>query len=79
MKTIILLCALVYAGVCIGQDVIIMKDGDEIEAKVTEILKDNIKYKRASNLTGPTYTIEKAKVFMIMCLMMFIKTSRQRM
>jgi hypothetical protein len=42
-----------------------MKDGDEIEAKVTEILKDNVKYKRASNLTGPTYTIAKSKIFMI--------------
>jgi hypothetical protein len=42
-----------------------MKDGDEIEAKVTEILKNDIKYKRASNPTGPTYTISKSKVFMI--------------
>lgn len=65
MKALILLCALLFAGICFSQDVIIMKDGDEIEAKVTEILNDNIKYKRASNPTGPTYTIEKAKVFMI--------------
>jgi hypothetical protein len=65
MKTLVLLCALFYAGVSISQDVIILKDGDDIEAKVTEILKDNIKYKRASNPTGPTYTIAKSKVFMI--------------
>ena len=65
MKTLILFLTLLYAGICFGQDVIIMKDGDEIEAKVTEILTDNIKYKRASNPTGPTYTISKSKVFMI--------------
>jgi len=65
MKTLILICTLLYAGICFGQDIIIMKDGDEIEAKVTEILNDNIKYKRASNPTGPTYTIAKSKVFMI--------------
>jgi len=65
MKTLTLFLALLYAGICVGQDVIIMKDGDEIEAKVTEILTDNIKYKRASNPTGPTYTISKSKVFMI--------------
>ncbi len=65
MKTLILLCTIFYVGICFGQDVIIMKDGDEIEAKVTEILKNDIKYKRASNLTGPTYTISKSKVFMI--------------
>lgn len=65
MKTFILFLTLLYTGICFGQDVIIMKDGDEIEAKVTEILKDNIKYKRASNPTGPTYTISKSKVFMI--------------
>ena len=65
MKTLILFLTLLYTGICFGQDVIIMKDGDEIEAKVTEILKDNIKYKRASNPTGPTYTISVSKVFMI--------------
>ena len=65
MKKLLIVFVLFYVGYCFGQDVIIMKDGDEIEAKVTEILKDAIKYKRFSNPTGPTYTIAKSKVFMI--------------
>jgi hypothetical protein len=48
-----------------AQDVIILKNGDEIEAKVTEILEETIKYKKASNLTGPTYTLAISKIFMI--------------
>lgn len=65
MKNIFFLALLLLAEVCFSQDIIILKDGDEIEAKVTEILTENIKYKRATNLTGPTYTIPKSKVFMI--------------
>lgn len=65
MKHIFLLLAM-FSVVCIySQDVIILKDGDEIEAKVTEILPKEVKYKRASNPTGPTYTIQKSKIFMI--------------
>jgi hypothetical protein len=65
MKNLLFLIVLLFAEVCFAQDIIILKDGDEIEAKVTEILSENIKYKKASNLTGPTYTIPIAKVFMI--------------
>lgn len=65
MKKIFLLLTLLSTLAVYSQDVIILKDGDEIEAKVTEILSNDIKYKKASNLTGPTYTIAKSKVFMI--------------
>ncbi len=65
MRSLLLLIALIVAEIGFSQDVIILKNGDEIEAKVTEILSDQIKYKRATNPTGPTYTLAVSKIFMI--------------
>ena len=47
------------------QDIIILKNGDEIEAKVTEIDLEVIRYKRANHLDGPSITLSKADIFMI--------------
>lgn len=46
-------------------DVILLRSGDEIKAKVTEIGTDVIKYKRCDNLDGPTISVRKNDVFMI--------------
>ena len=46
-------------------DVIILKSGVEISAKVLEISPTEIKYKKCENLEGPTYGILKGDVFMI--------------
>lgn len=46
-------------------DVMVLKNGDELSVKVTEIGLTEIKYKKCENLAGPSYTIEKADVFMI--------------
>lgn len=59
---LILFCAL--AGLR-AQDVIYMKDGKEINAKVLEIGVAEVKYKLFSNPEGPTYTIFKSDIFMI--------------
>ena len=48
-----------------AQDVITLKNGDEIKAKVTEISPSEIKYKQLDNLEGPTRVIEKEQVFFI--------------
>ena len=48
-----------------GQDVILLKDGTEIKAKVTEIGVQDIKYKKFENLEGPVYVLKKSDVFMI--------------
>lgn len=45
-----------------SQDVIVKKDGSTIVSKVLEINEDNIKYKKFSNLNGPTYTVNMAEV-----------------
>ena len=47
------------------QDVITKLTGEDIEAKVLEIGLDVIKYKKSSNLEGPSYSIAKQDVFRI--------------
>lgn len=48
-----------------AQDVIIQRNGDELQVKVVEVDADHVKYKRFSNLTGPTYVIRSSDIFMI--------------
>ena len=48
-----------------GCDVIVLKSGEEINAKVTEIGTSEIKYKKCDNPDGPLYTVSKSEVFMI--------------
>lgn len=65
MKYFLLIFAFAFSFHVFSQDIVILKNGDEIEAKVLEIDDNVIKYKRASNPTGPTYKLEKSKIFMI--------------
>ncbi len=46
-------------------DLIIFRNGDELLVKVSEVLPEEIKYKRCDNLNGPTYTAKKLDVFMV--------------
>lgn len=46
-------------------DNIILRNGEAINAKVTEITENEIKYKKCSNLNGPTYSIYKSEVSVI--------------
>ena len=46
-------------------DVIILLDGEELEAKVLEVREDIVKYKQADNLNGPTISIPTSSIFMI--------------
>jgi hypothetical protein len=45
-----------------AQDKIIKASGDTISGKVIEIGQTELKYKKSSNLDGPTYVISKASV-----------------
>lgn len=63
LKLFLVFCMISVFG--FSQDVIILKSGDEILSKVEEVTISEIKYKKFDNLTGPLYSIEKAKVFMI--------------
>lgn len=55
------------AGAAIGfaDDIIVMRNGDVVNAKVLEISTSEIKYKKASRPDGPLYTVEKADVLAI--------------
>jgi hypothetical protein len=46
-------------------DIIMLKDGTDIESKVVEIGTDVIKYKKCDNESGPTYTVPRDDVFKI--------------
>lgn len=48
-----------------AQDIITKKDGTDIKAKVTEIDKNNVSFKKFSNLDGPTYKLDVADILMI--------------
>lgn len=47
---------MILSSYCImAQDIIVFEDGNEVQAKVTEVSSMEIKYKKFSNLNGPTY------------------------
>ncbi|MBA4849517.1 hypothetical protein [Emticicia sp. BO119] len=61
--TTILCCVLtinLYA-----QDIIFLKNGDEIKAKVKEVKDQEITYLKFENLDGPTYSILKSTILMV--------------
>ncbi len=49
----------------LAQDNIILRNGEEVKAKVQEVGISEIKYKKFDNLTGPLYTVLKSDVFII--------------
>ena len=66
MKKILLSAALILTAFAVkAQDLIVLRNAEEISAKVTAITPDAVTYKRWSNPDGPTYTIEKAQIFYI--------------
>ncbi|MBN2668847.1 MAG: hypothetical protein JXR60_06430 [Bacteroidales bacterium] len=65
MKLVLIIIGILSFSQIYSQDYIILKSGEEIESKVLEINESNVKYKRFSNVDGPTYTIDKTNIFMI--------------
>lgn len=65
LKLLLFGCLICLSQVLKAQDVIVMKSGEELSAKVIEVGQSDIKYKDYKNLSGPTYTLAKDKVFMI--------------
>lgn len=55
----------VISDICCAQDIIFLRNGEEIESKVIEVLPDLIKYNKWTNQNGPLYSIDKSEVFMI--------------
>ncbi len=50
---------------CQAQDILVKRNGDELQVKVQEITPLLVKYKRFDNLEGPMISVSKAEVFMI--------------
>ncbi|MEO9872361.1 hypothetical protein [Ekhidna sp.] len=65
MKKLLLLFLVILTQKITAQDVIVMKNGDEMNVIVLEVASEAIKYKKHENQQGPTYTVEKVDVFMI--------------
>ena len=61
----LLLILLFLPMIGFGQDNIILKDGEEINAKIEEVGETNIKYRKSNNQDGPMYTKSKDEIFMI--------------
>lgn len=49
-----------------AEDIISLQNGDIVKAIISEITPNEIKYKKASNPKGPTYTIDKKSVTSIL-------------
>jgi len=65
MRNLLIICLILVSANIFAQDFIILKNGEEIEAKVLEINDTKIDYKKYSNINGPTYHINKSEIFMI--------------
>ena len=65
MKKLFFLLLLMSAIHVNAQDVIVMKDGSTIVSKILEITANEVKYKKFTNLEGPTYTVLKSEVKVI--------------
>ena len=64
MKKTILLLLAAFCGVLTvaAQDLIIKADASKVEAKVTEITPEAVRYKRFSNPDGPTYVLPVSEI-----------------
>jgi len=66
-RVLLILVAVIGFGVCTNaQDIIVLKNGDDIKTIVQEIGLNEIKYKKFENINGPIYTMKKSEIFMIM-------------
>ena len=64
-KLLLLLILSAITSIAFSQDNIVLKNGDEINAKISEVGESNIKYKKFNNQDGPIYTKSKDEIFYI--------------
>ena len=61
----VVVCLAAWVFSANAQDIITLKNGDEIRARVTEIGTTEIRYKRFENIDGPTIVLARSDVFLI--------------
>jgi hypothetical protein len=64
-KLLLFLFGILLFNLLSAQDLIIKKNGDEINGKIQEVGVTEIKYKKTGNSEGPLYSVLKSEVFMI--------------
>jgi len=64
-RLLIILFLLAGSIPAFSQDEITFRTGEVLKAKIIEIGSEDITYKKAENLSGPSYSVKKDKVFMI--------------
>ena len=64
-RFLLLFVCFFFGGILFAQDIITKNDGTDIQAKVVEVGQSSIRYKKFSNLDGPTYTISLSDILMI--------------
>ncbi len=64
-NTLITLMLVIVMLPAYAQDIITKKNGEDIKAKVLEVTKTEIKYKRFESPEGAIYTMDKAEIVMI--------------
>ena len=66
MKRVTLLITFVAVAFAVkAQDVIVLSNATEIQAKVESVGQNEIVYRKWTNLEGPTYILEKGEIFFI--------------
>jgi len=66
IKSFTLLAFIVFFGFrAMAQDVIVLKNSDEIKALVQEVGTEYVKYKKFDNQSGPVYNVAISEIFMI--------------
>jgi TM2 domain-containing membrane protein YozV len=66
MKPLLFFAAIFFSSnILFAQDAIIFLNGNEVQAKVTEVTVNEVKYHRFDNPNGPLYTVSKKDIFMI--------------
>ena len=59
-------CLIAFTCACFAQDVIVTKDARKINAKVTEVNVNDVRYKLFDNPNGSTYMIQKSNIVTIL-------------
>lgn len=65
MRSFLLWCLLIFPIYALAEDIIVFNNGDIEKVKVIEIGQNEIKYKKISNLQGPTYSIGKSEILSV--------------
>ena len=61
----ILIAFIAMAFAVKAQDLIVLRNANEIQAKVESVGQNEVVYRKFSNIEGPTYTLAKSEIFFI--------------